>query len=97
MKPFPLNAEFLAAARRIVWFEPPEVALAMPERFMAYALAYGTIDDARLLLRFCGGKSVLPAILDAAPPGILDARSWRFWNIFAGRTEVPEQAKRRID
>ncbi len=40
MRPIPPTAEVLGVARRIIWFEPPEQALANPIRFLAYAMTY---------------------------------------------------------
>jgi hypothetical protein len=34
MKPLPRAPELLRVARRVVWFEPPEQALADPLRFL---------------------------------------------------------------
>jgi hypothetical protein len=36
MKPLPRNADLLSIAPRVVWFEPPERALADPVRFLVY-------------------------------------------------------------
>ncbi len=41
MKSIPLNAETEPVVRRVVWFEPPEEALADPVRF------HGVCDGAR--------------------------------------------------
>jgi hypothetical protein len=40
MKPIPATAQMLGVVPRIIWFEPPERALADPIRFMAYAMTY---------------------------------------------------------
>jgi hypothetical protein len=34
MKPLPHNAELLSLAPHLIWFEPPERALAQPIRFL---------------------------------------------------------------
>jgi len=52
MKPIPLNAETEQIARSLVWFEPPEEALADPVRFMAYAMARATHEQMRTILRY---------------------------------------------
>jgi len=51
MKPIPLNTETETVARRVIWFEPPAKALADPVRFMAYAMAYATHDDMKVIRR----------------------------------------------
>jgi hypothetical protein len=48
MKPIPLNPETEKVARRVIWFEPPAVALADPVRFMAYAMAHAMPDDMKI-------------------------------------------------
>ncbi len=40
MKAVPITPATLEVARRVMWFEPPEEALASPARLVAYAMAY---------------------------------------------------------
>jgi hypothetical protein len=47
MKPLPRTADLLGLAPRIIWFEPPEQALAEPIRFLTYVMTYGTLDETR--------------------------------------------------
>ena len=63
-----------ALARRIVWFEPPEVALANPVRFLAYLMTCRTIGDLEVARRHFSDEDFREA-LQAAPPGIFDPRS----------------------
>lgn len=88
MMPYPMTPEFLRLAKRIVWFEEPETALAEPIRFTAYALRYATAEDIGLVLRHIGYEGLQEA-LDFAPPGIIDPRSWAYWNTMAGRYPTP--------
>lgn len=88
MKPIPLNSETEAVARRVVWFEPPAQALADPVRFMAYAAANATHADMRVLRRYVSDADFAEA-LEKAPPGIIDPRSWAYWNLQMGRDPVP--------
>ena len=67
MKPIPLNAETEQIARSLVWFEPPEEALADPARFMAYAMARATHEQMRTILRYITDAEFREA-LDNAPP-----------------------------
>lgn len=71
----PQTADFVAAARRIIWFEPPEKSLADPIRLMSYALAHARRRDMRLLLDHVG-EDGLPEALAKAAPGIIDPGSW---------------------
>lgn len=80
-------------ARRVIWFEPPEKALADPVRFMAYAMAYALHQDMRAIRRYVSDEDFREA-LDQAPPGIIDPRSWAYWNIKLGRFPAPPLPKR---
>jgi hypothetical protein len=93
MKPIPLNPETEAVARRVVWFEEPAVALEDPIRFMAYAMASATHEDMQTLRRYVSDDDFREA-LDKAPPGIIDPRSWAFWNSKLGRYPAPPPPKR---
>ena len=95
MKPIPLNPETEALARRIVWFEAPAAALADPIRFMAYVLAYATPEDLTVLRHYVAEEEFREA-LDHAPPGIIDPRSWAYWNACMGRYPAPPRPKRQL-
>lgn len=94
MKQIPLTPETARIARRIIWFEPPSVALSDPVRFMAYALARASHEDMQALRRHLEPEDLVEA-LDRAPPGIIDARSWAYWNLIAGRYPAPPLPRRR--
>ncbi len=95
MKPIPVNPETEALARRIIWFEPPARALGDPIRFMAYVMNRATPDDLRALRPYVSDDDFREA-LDNAPPGIIDARSWAYWNLRMGRDPVPPMPVRRF-
>jgi hypothetical protein len=95
LSPFPPTPELLQAARRIVWFEPPEQSLSDPIKLMAYALKHSTDEDMALLLRVVGREGLEEA-LDQAPPGIIDPRSWAYWNARVGRYPTPPMPTRRF-
>jgi hypothetical protein len=82
-------------ARRVIWFEQPEKALADPIRFMAYAMAYAVHQDMRVIRRYVSDDDFREA-LDHAPPGIVDPRSWAYWNLKMGRYPAPPLPKRRF-
>jgi len=85
----------LDLARRIIWFEPPEQALAEPIRFLAYAMTYARHEDMREIRRHVSDDDFRDA-LDQAPPGIIDARSWAYWNSKLGRYPPPPRPVRRF-
>lgn len=95
MTPIPLTPETEALARRLVWFEEPAEALADPIRFVAYALARATHEDMKVL-RACIDDDDIREVLDQAPPGIIDARSWAYWNARMGRYPPPPMPVRRF-
>lgn len=95
MKPLPRNVETLTVARRVIWFEPPERALAEPIRFLAYLMTYGTPDDIAVIQRYAGRDDFREA-LEHAPPGIIDERSWAYWNAVIGRYPPPPMPRRVV-
>ena len=95
MKPLPLNARLLDIAPRVIWFEPPEQALANPLRFLAYAMTYGTPEDLAILRQHVPDSAFLE-VLNHPPPGIMDARSWTYWNVMADKNPVPPMPRRHL-
>lgn len=76
----PVNAETLALAGRLVWFEPPEQALADPVRLLAYAFRHARSNEMAILRGHLGDEQLREALMNA-PPGIIDARSWAYWHL----------------
>ncbi len=95
MKALPANPEFLAVAQRVIWFEPPERALSDPIRFLSYVMTYGTMADVTIVRRYLDLDDFREA-LDRAPPGIIDERSWAYWNAVTGRYPAPPMPRRVI-
>jgi hypothetical protein len=95
MKPIPLSPEVARIALRIVWFEPPEEAVCDPVRFMAYAASHATHADMKVLRRYVSDDD-FPNALDREPPGIIDPRSWAYWNSKLGRFLPPAPRRRRL-
>jgi hypothetical protein len=84
MRPIPVTPQTAAVARRIIWFEEPEKALADPIRFMAYAMTYASHESMQVIRQHVSDDEIREA-LDGAPPGIIDPRSWAYWNLRMGR------------
>ena len=93
--PPPPPPELIDLARRVVWFEPPTDALADPIRFLAYLMTYGTTEDVIIGRRHFSDEDFREAI-ENAPPGILDERSWAYWNVMAGHYPVPPMPRRQL-
>jgi hypothetical protein len=95
MKRVPVNDDTIALARRLVWFESPSEALADPARFMAYAFARATHEEMNILRSYLDEADFREA-LDAAPPGVIDPRSWAYWNLRLVRYPAPPTPRRRL-
>jgi len=95
MKDLPSKSDLLRVARNVIWFEPPECALANPIRFLAYLMTYGTSEDVAVVMRYLSLEDFREA-LEHAPPGIMDERSWAYWNVLTDRYPVPPMPRRVI-
>jgi hypothetical protein len=91
----PLTQEMRQVAARIIWFEPAEKALGDAPRFIAYAMRYATHDDMKRIRAHVSDDEFRAAI-DAAPPGIVDPRSWAYWNLLLGRFPAPPMPVRKF-
>lgn len=82
-------------ARRYVWWQPVETALAHRSHFLCQVMQLGTHDDVRTVRERFGDDALREALCDA-PPGILDARSWNFWHLFLFRRPPPPLPERPL-
>ncbi len=92
----PLNDATRLVAKRLVWFEPPELALKDPVRFLAYAFAHARDCDMRVL-RAIVSEGELRFALQNAPPGIIDAKSWAYWHLMLDLGDAPSLPTRQLD
>jgi len=88
MKPLPATPELLNVARRVVWYKEPRESLVDPVHFLAHVMTYGTPEDLKALKGIVG-KEEFREVLDNAPSGIFDRRSWAYWNLKCGRQPAP--------
>jgi hypothetical protein len=95
MRSIQLTPEMAAVARRVMWFEVPREAVADPARFLAYAMTYGDHADMEQIRKQVSDDDLRWAI-SHAPAGILDARSWTYWNLMTGRHPAPPMPERRL-
>jgi hypothetical protein len=95
MRPLPHDPELLSVAQHVIWFESPQKALADPMRFLVYLMTYGTADEIEVVRRYLDLDD-FRAALEQAPPGIMDERSWAYWNVMTGRDPVPPMPQRVI-
>jgi hypothetical protein len=95
VKPLPRSPDVMAVAQRVIWFEPPEHAVADPIRFLVYLMTYGTMDDVTVARRYLDLDDFREA-LEHAPAGIIDERSWAYWHAVTGRYPAPPMPQRVI-
>ncbi len=95
MRQLPLTHEFKKVSREVIWFEPPEIALLQPIRFIAYAMTYGSHEAMQQIRQFYSDQELLEA-LNQAPPGIFDGRSWAYWNLMLDRYPAPALPERKF-
>jgi hypothetical protein len=95
MSPLQCNDDLLRIAARVIWFEPPDQAFADPVRFLTYVMTYATAEEIALVRRYIELDDFREA-LENAPPGIMDERSWAYWNVVTGRRPVPPMPRRVI-
>ena len=82
-------------ARRYVWWLAPAVALANHAHLLCQIMQLGTWEDIRTAKqRF--GEDAFREALRAAPPGVLDERSWNFWHLNLFHREPPPMPTRPL-
>jgi hypothetical protein len=83
-------------ASAVIWFEPSETALRDPVRFLVYAMTHATSRELAVLRKHVSNRT-LKAALKAAPPGIMDKRSWAYWHAVLGSPppSMPTRSLRR--
>src|SRR5271166_6312649 len=96
MKPLEATPDLLKAARSVVWFQLPEETIRDPIRFLAYAMTFGGPGDLLALQKSGVSIDEYAEVLDHAPPGIFDRRSWAYWNLKCGRSVVPPLPVRNV-
>ena len=94
MKSLPTTPDLLKVARRVVWFKEPEEALSEPVHFLAHVMTYGTVEDLKVLLGVAGVEE-FREVLENAPAGVFDAKSWAYWNLKCGRVPYPSLPTRQ--
>jgi hypothetical protein len=85
-------------ARKYIWWEAPETAVAKPHRIIAQVMNLGTFEDVRALLREVGEVEFERALMEARP-GEFSERSWHYWHLVLGVTRldsIPPMPVRRF-
>lgn len=79
--------QLMRIARELFWWQPPEVALKNPRRFLAQVMTLGTWVEVHRVKDFFGWAAFKDTLLNA-PPGVFDGRSWAYWHAFFGLPEA---------
>jgi hypothetical protein len=95
IRPLPQTPALLSVAHRLIWWLPPEEALAYPLRFLAQVMTLGTWDDIQNV-RAELGPECFQGVLQDPPAGVFDQRSWHYWHHVFGIWEVPDLPRRNI-
>ena len=82
-------------ARKYVWWQPPDRALADRRFFLAQVMTLGSVADVRWLLSLVPEED-LRGVLRDPPAGVFNGRSWRFWHLWLGCVPVPELPVRPV-
>lgn len=79
-------------AKKYVWWKTPSDALSHRDHFLCQLMQLGTLDDV-LFVRARLGDPAFREALNHAPSGVLDAKSWNFWNLvyFGAVPPMPER------
>ena len=96
MKKINLTAEMRKAVQHCIWFEPPEESIKNTPRLAAYILTHGMPEDTQALRKQLSDED-LKQVLDEAPSGIYDPRSWAYWNLVIGRYDTPPLPTRSFE
>jgi len=69
--------------------------LADPVKILAHVMVSGTVEDLKAL-RGIVGKDDYREVLEHAPTGVFDVRSWAYWNLVCGRQPTPPLPMRTL-
>ncbi|MBI4659447.1 MAG: hypothetical protein HY735_11460 [Verrucomicrobia bacterium] len=89
------EADLVAVARKLLWWQPPEESLGDLRRFLAQVMTLGTWRDVQLVReRF--GEAALQQVLADASPGVFDEASWAYWHRVFKISPIPPLPRRTL-
>jgi len=74
------SQELVEVAKHVVWFKTPEETLKDQTFFLCYLMQYGLTRDVLTVKKYFSDTDFKKALTNAYP-GILDQRSWAYWNL----------------
>jgi hypothetical protein len=90
----PYPVELVHVAKKVVWYDRPEDALADLPAFLAHVMVYGSAADVETVERFVPAEE-FRNVLQNAPAGVFTEESWRCWHERFGMP-VPALPRRRF-
>ena len=88
------NEQLKQFAKKLMWWQSPEVSLANPRRLLLQVMARGDWPEI-VAFRKAFGLDAFREALVKAEPGIFQIKSWTMWHQFFGLA-VPELPKREF-
>lgn len=82
-------------ARRYVWWNNTEWALAHADILIANIMNLGSWEDIQALRKEVGDE-VLKKVLRHPPPGYFNYRSWDYWHVKFNITPIPPLPTRKL-
>lgn len=92
--PYPI--ELLRVAKKVVWYDSPEEALADLPAFLAQVMVYGSAADVETVERFVPAEEFRNVLQDA-PAGVFTEEAWRCWHERFGMAVTPLPRRRFPD
>ena len=90
----PYPEELLQVARKVVWYDQPELTLADIRTFLAHLMVYGSPADVTVAERYVPQEEFLK-VLEDAPAGVFTQDAWTRWHERFG-ISVPALPRRRF-
>ncbi len=75
----PFAEELERIARKVVWFEKPEMALGDVRTFLAHLMVYGSAADVAVVEKYVGEEE-FRKVLEEAPVGVFTQEVWDRWH-----------------
>ena len=85
----------VSMAQKYVWWKPPAEALAEPVLLVAQMMTMGTLEDVQWMLS-CTSSDELRAVLRDPPVGVINGRSWTYWQRRLNGDPIPPMPTRPV-
>ena len=91
-----MNTQARQMAAKYVWWKDPDDALSNRVHFLAQMMTMGTLEDVQWMCANFSEANLIE-VLNQAPPGVFNGRSWHYWhNRLGSGDQVPEMPSRRL-